>query len=317
MKIAQLVLTRIGTALFALLIVSAIVFFGNELGGGDAASTLLGQESTREDVYVWRQKFGLDRPVLVRYVAWLGGLVRGDLGNSMTFAQTPLSKLIGFRVKNTLYLGAAAFAIYLPLTLALAVISAVYRYRWPDHLISAFTLAKLGIPPFVAGPGLLILFVLIFPLIPAVQFLERADTPLDYVKIFVLPATTLALGMTGYATRMLRENLIEVLDSDYVLMANFKGLPLWRVIFLHALPNAIIPSLNVTAANLPLLLGGSVIVELVFAYPGMGHLIYQAVNSRDAPMMEIGIMLAAGAYVVANLLADLLSVLLVPKLRTA
>ena len=317
MRITRLIGVRIVTSAIVLLIISVIVFFGNEIGGGDAASSLLGIDATPELLAVWQRKFGLDRPMWIRYFDWLGDLLRGDLGQSMTFEQYPIWELIFPKLRNSFYLGSLAFAISIPVTIISAVIAATWRYKWPDHVISTYTLVNLGIPTFVIGPGLLILFVLFLPVLPAIQFLERAETPLDYFKIFVLPVTTLVLAITIFKTRLLRDNLIEVLESDYVQMAHFKGLPLHRVVLFHALPNAIVPTLNVFALSLPLLIGGALIVEIVFAFPGVGQLLFQAVETRDTRLIELGVMLSAFAYAVGNLIADIMGIMLVPRLRTA
>ena len=317
MRIARLIGVRIVTMTMVLLIISAIVFFGNEVGGGDAASTLLGIEATPELVAVWQKKFGLDRPLPVRYFDWLSDLVRGDLGMSMSFQQYPISEMVWPKLKNSFYLGSISFIIAIPIAVFFAVIAAVYRYRWPDHLISTFTLVNLGLPTFVVGPALLIVFVLFWPLLPAVQFIERADSFLDYLKIFVLPVTTIVLAISVFKVRLLRDNLIEVLESDYVQMAHLKGMPLYRVVFFHALPNALVPTMNVFALTLPILIGGSLIVEIVFSYPGIGKMLFTAVETRDTRLIELGVMLSAFAYALGNLIADILGILLVPRLRTA
>jgi peptide/nickel transport system permease protein len=179
------------------------------------------------------------------------------------------------------------------------------------------TLVLLSMPDFLLATILLFLFVVVFRLFPAISLVDPSSTALDYLWATTLPALTLAIVMAVYAVRMLRDNLIEVLDSDYIRMAELKGLSARRVLFRHALPNALVPTLNVTALNLAYLVGGVVVVEKVFSYPGFGSLLVDSLQLRDLPVIEATVMIAALVYVGANLLADIASVLLNPRLRTA
>jgi peptide/nickel transport system permease protein len=315
-QILNLIGSRILTGGLILVIVSIVIFGATELAPGDPATRVLGKEATEEQIKVWRENFGLDNPLVQRYFIWLGGVVTGDLGPMMRMSQQPIGEVLPDRMKNSLWLAVTAVLIYIPLTLSVSVGSAVFRYRFPDHSLSLLTLFTLSLPVFVLGPAVLVFFVLTLDLLPAVQFLERADSLADHLKILVLPASVLAIGMSGHAIRMLRDNLIEVLDSDYVQMAHFKGLPLRRVMFFHALPNAIVPVLNITALEISWLLGGSLIVELVFSYPGLGRLLFDAIALNDAPLIEVTVLIAAGLFIAANVVADIFAILLVPRLRT-
>jgi peptide/nickel transport system permease protein len=315
-NILKLIGFRLVSGTFILIIVSIVIFGAIELAPGDPATRVLGKETPEEELAVWRTTFGLDRPMTERYFRWLGGVVTGDLGPMMRISQQPISEVLPGRIKNSLWLAGAAVLIYIPITLSISILSAVYRYRYPDHALSFFTLLMLSMPVFVVAPGILVLFVLTLDLLPAVQFIERADSVGDYAKILILPASVLAIGMSGHAIRMLRDNLIEVLDSDYVQMAHFKGLPLHRVILSHALPNSLMPVLSVTALNISFLLGGSLIVELVFSYPGLGRLLFDAIALSDGPLIEITVLIGASLFIAANTVTDILALLLVPRLRT-
>jgi peptide/nickel transport system permease protein len=197
------------------------------------------------------------------------------------------------------------------------IVSAGYRGRAPDTVLSTLTLIGLSIPEFVFGTILLIVFAANLRWFPALALIDTARTFGEVVKTLTLPAVTLAVAMAVYAVRMLRDNLIEVLDSDYVRMATLKGLPRHQVVLRHALPNALGPALNVTALNLVYLIGGVVIVERIFAYPGLGSLLVDAISLRDAPLIEAAALLISAFYILANLLADVAVMLLNPRLRTS
>ena len=210
-----------------------------------------------------------------------------------------------------------AFLIYLPLALIPALIQAVRRDRPADHALSAVTLVLLSMPDFLIATLLLVTFVVAVPLLPAISLVDQSSTALEYFRAMTLPAITLAVVMAVYAVRMLRDNLIEVLGSDYVRTAELKGLSRRKVLLRHALPNALVPTLNVTALNLAYLIGGVVVVEKVFSYPGFGSLLVDSLQLRDLPLIEATVLIAAAVYIAANLLADIGAILLNPRLRAA
>jgi peptide/nickel transport system permease protein len=201
------------------------------------------------------------------------------------------------------------------LTVIPALAQAVRRDGWLDHALSVVTLVLLSMPDFLLGTMLLVAFVIVVPLLPAMSLVDETSSIGEYLRAMTLPALTLAIVMAVYAARMLRDNLIEVLDSDYVRMAELKGLSAGRVLLRHALPNSVVPTLNVTALNLAYLVGGVVVVEKVFSYPGFGGLLVDALQLRDLPVIEATIMIAASVYIVANLIADVAAILLNPRLR--
>lgn len=297
-----------------LLLVSVIIFAMLEVLPGDVASRILGRDATSETLEQLRTELGLDRPAPVRYLSWLGGLVTGDLGNSLASSR-PVSEILAPRIFNTVLLSAYAFLIYLPLTFIPALLQALHRDRATDHAFSVMTLVLLSVPDFLLATILLLTFVVMLPLLPAISLVDATSTPWEYIRAMTLPALTLAIVMAVYAVRMLRDNLIEVLDSDYIRMAELKGLSRRRVLLRHALPNALVPTLNVTALNLAYLVGGVVVVEKVFSYPGFGSLLVDSLQLRDLPVVEATVMIAAFVYVVANLIADVAAILLNPRLR--
>ena len=305
---------RILLSLLTLLLVSIIIFAIIEVLPGDVATRILGRDATPEAITALREKLNLNDPALVRYFSWLGGMVQGDFGNALTSSR-PISEILAPRLYNTLLLSIYAFIIYIPLSLIPALIQASRRDREIDHAISMVNLIFLSIPDFLLGTILLVLFSVALPLLPAVSWVDGDSSALQYLRAMTLPAITLAIAMAIAAVRMLRDNLIEVLDSEYVRMAELKGMPPRAVLLRHALPNALVPTLNVTAINLGYLIGGVVIVEKVFSYPGFGSLLVDALQYRDIPLIEATVLIAASVYVAANLLADLGAILLNPRLR--
>jgi peptide/nickel transport system permease protein len=314
MTISRLVIGRVLLSLLTLLLVSFIVFGMLEILPGDVATRVLGRDATEEALATLRARLHLDEPALVRYGTWFGGLVTGDFGQSLVSGRRVVD-ILGPRIFNTVLLSIYAFILYIPLTLIPALIQAVRRDRAIDHGLSALTLILLSMPDFLLGTMLLIVFVITIPVLPAISLVDQSSGVREYIEAMTLPAVTLAIVMAVYAVRMLRDNLIEVLDSDYVRMAELKGLPPRRVLLRHALPNALVPTLNVTALNLAYLVGGVVVVEKVFAYPGFGSLLVDALQLRDLPVIEATVMLAAGVYIAANLIADVGAILLNPRLR--
>lgn len=316
MQIWLLILRRMALSAVTLLIVSAFVFFVLEILPGDVTTRILGRDATQESLQILREQLGLDQPVLTRYLTWLGGLMSGDLGQSLVSSRA-VSEVLAPRIFNTLVLSLYAFLLYLPLTVIPAALQALTRDKATDHAFSVVTLVLLSMPDFLLATILLLAFVLWIPVLPAISLVDETSGFGEYMLAMTLPAATLAIVMAVYAVRMLRDNLIEVLDSDYVRMAELKGLSPTRVLLRHALPNALVPTLNVTALNLAYLIGGVVVVERVFSYPGFGTLLVDSLQLRDLPVIEATVMIAALVYVAANLVADIAAILLNPRLRTA
>jgi peptide/nickel transport system permease protein len=314
--ILKLILLRIATGLLTLLAVSFIIFVATEILPGDVAARALGRFATEEAKQIFRQQLHLDRPVPERYLTWLGGVVRGQFGKSIV-NQIDVNSVVGPKLAHTFVLAAYALVLYVPMSLLLATFAAVFRDRPVDTAISVLTLVGLSVPEFALATLLLIAFAVSVPIFPVLPVIALARTPTEVVRALTLPAVTLAIAMSVYAIRMLRDNLIEVLDSEYVRMATLKGVPRYRVILGHALPNALGPALNVTALNLAYLIGGVVVVERVFSYDGIGSLLVESVFLRDAPLIEATALIVSAVYILANLFADVVAMLLNPRLRTA
>jgi peptide/nickel transport system permease protein len=314
--ILRLIAQRLTLAVGTLLVVSALVFFFTSVLPGDIAERVLGRESSAQQRQIFRDHLHLDDPVWKRYGVWIGDVARGDLGRSLVNNET-VTATIGTSAKNTLFLSVFAFLLYLPVTLILATVAALFRGKLPDSLISVVTLVGLSLPEFVLGTLLIFGFAVQLSVAPALSIVNPGDGLFTRLHATVLPAVTLMVAMAVYAIRMLRDNLIDVLDSEYVRMATLKGVPRWRVVARHALPNALGPALNVTALNLTYLIGGVVVVESVFSYPGLGKMLVDSISVRDVPVVEATALLASAVYIIANLVADVLGMMLNPRLRTA
>ncbi len=310
----RLVVARVFTAALTLLLVSAVIFGMIEVLPGDVASRILGRSATPESLAMLRGQLNLDAPAVERYLGWLAGIVRGDFGLALT-SKRPIVDILAPRIFNTLILSGVAFLLYLPLALIPAMVQAVNRDRAVDHGLSTITLVLLSTPDFLLATLLLIGFVIYIPILPATSLVEATTTFAGWARALVLPSVTLAIVMAVYAVRMLRDNLIEVLEAEYIRMAELKGLSRRTVLLRHALPNALVPTLNVTALNLGYLIGGVVIVEKVFSYPGFGGLLVDSLQLRDIPLIEATVLIAAAVYIGANLVADVGAIVLNPRLR--
>ncbi len=307
-------MARVFTAALTLLLVSAVIFGMIEVLPGDVASRILGRSATPESLAMLRGQLNLDAPAVERYLGWLAGMVRGDFGLALT-SKRPIVDILAPRIFNTLILSGIAFLLYLPLALIPAMVQAVNRDRAVDHGLSTITLVLLSTPDYLLATLLLILVVIFIPILPATSLVEATTTFAGWARALVLPSVTLAIVMAVYAVRMLRDNLIEVLEAEYIRMAELKGLSRRTVLLRHALPNALVPTLNVTALNLGYLIGGVVIVEKVFSYPGFGGLLVDSLQLRDIPLIEATVLIAAAVYIGANLLADVGAIVLNPRLR--
>jgi peptide/nickel transport system permease protein len=315
--LGRLVLRRLGLGLLTLWLVSLLVFAAVLALPGDAATAILGKEATPDRVAALRDQLHLNDSVISQYLQWLGGLLTGDLGTSAA-TQQPVSELLSARVGNSVFLVLVASVVAIPLSLVIGVWTAMHRDRPADHITSTATLVLAALPEFVIGIALVLLFATsVFHVLPAVSLLPPGTHAWEDPKVVVLPAATLVLAVTPYISRIMRGSMVEVLESEYVTMARLKGLPERTVIWRHAVPNAIVPAIQVTALQLAWMAGGVVVVEFVFQYPGIGAALVDAVALRDMPVVQTVTMLMAGIYVGLNLLADIATILVTPKLRTA
>ena len=313
----KLILIRLGLGLLTLFMVSIVVFAATQALPGDTARAILGKEAADEARYeALRLQLGLDKPVAEQYVDWLSGVVQGDFGDSLVQDQ-PVTELLSRRLQNTFVLVLLAAIMSIPLSLLLGSLTALKRDSKFDVSVSIGSLALAALPEFVIGIALILLFATqVFDWLPSVSRVDP-DVPISQqLELFILPAMTLTLAVAPYITRILRASMIEVLESEYVMMARLKGLSERLVLWRHALPNALAPALQVTALNLAWLAGGVVVVEFLFNFHGIGSLLVDAVANRDMPMVQAICIIIAGVYVLANLTADILTILVSPRLRT-
>ena len=309
---------RIGLALLTLWLVSVLVFLATA-ALGDPVRAILGRDyaSNPGRVAELEAQLNTDASLISRYFDWLGGLLTGDLGTSLA-SGLPVSDLISDSVINSAMLVFLAAIVMIPLSFAIAMISVHYRRKRPDTVIQTILLAMAGLPEFVIGVLLLALFsTTVFHIFPAVTISSPTGHPWDNWKVMVLPTLTLVLWVSPYVSRIVRSSLLEVIDSEYVELARLKGIPEKVVMRKHALLNAIVPGIQVIALQLAFLAGGVVVVETLFAYPGIGLQLVDAVRNHDVQVVQALSMIIASVYVVVNLIADILSILLTPRARTA
>jgi peptide/nickel transport system permease protein len=247
---------------------------------------------------------------------WLGGIVQGDLGESMV-RRMPVSELIGNRFRNTVVLAVAAAIVGIPLAILLGVIAGLTRDKWPDVFVSTSSIVGMTLPGFVTATVLIFIFAIRLEWFPAITLVPSDASVGELLPNIVLPIITLTFIMVAHILRLVRTNMIDVMTSDYVRMARLKGVPSRRIVFRHALPNAMLPTINVVALTLAWLLGGVAIIETVFNYPGIGQLMINAIGDRDFPMVQAIAVILAVVYIAVNLGADLLSLVLNPRLRSA
>jgi peptide/nickel transport system permease protein len=311
-----LIARRLLLAVVTLFIISIIVFLGVEALPGDSATAYLGQQATPEALEALREEFGLNKPVLQRYLDWLKGIVTGDLGISV-LRRRPVAELIGNRFRNTVVLAVTAALVGIPLAIGLGVLAGLTRDKWPDALVSTASIVAMTLPGFVTATILIYLFAIRLDMFPAITMLPT-DVPVsELLPNIVLPIITLTLIMVAHILRLVRTNMIDVMESDYVQMARLKGVPTWKIVFRHALPNAMLPTINVVALTLAWLLGGVAIIEQVFNYPGIGKLMISAISDRDFALVQGIAIILSGVYIALNLIADLLALVLNPRLRSA
>jgi peptide/nickel transport system permease protein len=309
---------RLGLAILTLWLVSILVFLATA-ALGDPVRAILGKDFTADKARAAQLSALLhaDQPLVERYFHWLGGLFTGHLGTSLASLQ-PVGELVGSRVVNTLVLVVISAVVMIPVAFGIAMVSANFRRRRPDTVIQTVLLALAGLPEFVIGILLVAIFATtVFNWLPAVTIASANGHPWDQPSAMVLPVATLVLAVAPYVSRIVRATLLEVLDSDYVELARLKGIPEGVVMRKHALLNAVVPGIQVIALQLAWLAGGVVFVEAVFNYPGMGKQLVDSVNAHDVPMVQALSMIMAAIYVGVNLIADLLSILLTPRARTA
>jgi peptide/nickel transport system permease protein len=311
---AAFLLRRLGLMVLTLWLLTVIVFFGGQVLPGDPARATLGNLAAPSAVQALDHELGVDRPLITRYLSWLGGLLHGDLGTSYSY-RTAVEPFIRAALINSVKLAVLAFVIVVPLGILGGVIAALYAGRGTDRAISVTGLSLSTVPEFVSGIVLLVVFGVELKWLPVTANAGAGASALEQLRHLILPAIPLVLVLFGYIARMARAGTIEVLNSDYTRTAVLKGLPQRTVLRRHVLRNSLLPTITVIATQTGYLIGGLVVVETLFNYQGLGNLIYKAAVAHDFPMLEAGVLIIGVVYVVATLIADLLLTWLNPRLR--
>lgn len=312
----RFVLRRSLLIILVLLLVSVIVFVLTSLIPVDTAQAILGNSATPAALKALRHTLGLDRPPIVRYFIWLGNLLHGNLGESSLF-QVSIGPLLLNKLENSAILAGAALLFTVPVSLLLGIVAGLNKNRWPDTIISLVTLAGVAQPEFVTGTFLVAIFATWLHLLPATNTFDTSIGFWPTVQAFIMPVITLSLVLLAYIGRMTRTNMIDVMETDYIRSAILKGMPFHRVVLRHALRNALLPSITIIASNIGWLLGGIVVTESLFGYPGLGRLLLQAVQGRDVSLLQDITLVIALVFALSNLLADTLYAVLNPRVRLA
>jgi peptide/nickel transport system permease protein len=312
------ILRRLLLGVVVLILVSIVVFLLTQALPGDPARAILGRSATPASLAALRRQLHLNRSVLDQYLTWVTGLLHGNLGKSVSSAQgVPVSTLLSPRLVNSGVLVALAAVLSIPLSIAIGAWAALKREKIFDQVSSNLLLALAALPEFVVALVLVILFATtVFHVLPAISTIPPGSRPWNNWVALVLPTATLVIAVAPYVARIMRASMIEVLESDYVEMARLKGLPERTVLVRHALPNALGPVFQVIALNLAYLAGGIIVVEFVFNYAGVGSAVQESVINHDLPVVQALAMLIAAVYVILNLLADVATILVTPRLRT-
>ncbi len=309
-----LVVKRVAMGFLTIIVISVLIFIGVEALPGDLATAILGQEATPETVAAFRKELKLDLPPHVRYFAWLGDFMKGELGTSLA-NKRPVAELIYWRFGNTIFLAASAAVVAVPVAIILGILAALYRNSLFDKTISMVTLSTISFPEFFVAYILIALLSVQLIIFPSISNINDQMTLGQKLHAIVLPCLTLTLVVVAHMMRQTRAAIINILASPFIEMARLKGIKRLRVIVLHAFPNALSPVINVVALNLAYLVVGVVIVEVVFVYPGLGQLLVDSVSKRDIPVVQASGLVFATVYVSLNLLADVLSILTNPRMR--
>lgn len=313
-RVLSLVLSRLLIALITLAIVSFAVFFATTLLPGDTASILLGQAATPEAVEGLRKAMHLDEPAIFRFMRWIAGLVQGDLGTSYA-NEMPVADLVGGRFVNTLKLAAVTALFSVPIALTLGITAAMLRGSLYDRVVTVLTIGVISVPEFMIATSAVLIFAVYLKWLPALAFANEVTTLSDLLRIYAMPVITLTFGVSAQMIRMTRAAVIETLNTPYVEMALLKGASRPRMVFRHALPNALGPIVNAVALSLSYLLGGVIIVETIFNYPGIAKLMVDAVATRDLPLIQSCAMIFCLGYLLLITTADIIAILSNPRLR--
>ncbi|MBL6849147.1 MAG: ABC transporter permease [Planktomarina temperata] len=310
----RLIVNRLLQGLLTLFLASIIIFGATEILPGDVAEAILGQSRTEESLAALRAEMGLNRPAIVRYGEWLGGMVQGDLGTSLA-TKRPVADMIESRMWNTLRLALLAAAFSIPLALGLGLWAAMRAGGPLDKSLAMGTLALIAVPEFFIGLILMKIFAVELGWLSSTANTRPYYSFWQNVQALTLPVLTLGFAVLAHMMRMTRASVINIFSSAYLEMAALKGLPKWWLVLRHALPNALSPILTVIALNLSYMVSGVIIVETIFGVPGLTRLLIDGVTLRDIPLIQACAMIFGAVYILLNLTADILSIMANPRLR--
>jgi peptide/nickel transport system permease protein len=313
-QVTGYLLKRLGLTILTLILLSLIIFLAGNVLPGNPGRAILGNFASQSAVVALNHRLGVDRPLINQYWSWASGIVHGDLGTSYQFT-APVSSFLFPALGRSLKLALLAFVLVVPLSILGGVVAALNRGRPVDRVISVTGLSLSSLPEFVSGVVLIVVFAIELKWLPYPANPPAGASVPSQVRYLLLPAIVLVLVLFGYIMRMARAGTIEALDSDYVRTATLKGLPRSVVIRRHVLRNSLLPTITVIATQTGYLIGGLVIVETLFNYPGLGRLILTAATDKDFPMLEAGVLTIGIVYLVATLVADILYTLLNPRIR--
>ncbi|WP_112309847.1 ABC transporter permease [Pseudogemmobacter bohemicus] len=313
-QIRSLILARLGIAVITLIIVSFIVFAATEMLPGDIAQILLGQAATPEAVAGLREAMGLNDPAFLRFLRWMGGLLQGDLGKSYA-NNMQVADLIGGRLANTLQLAAVTALFSVPVALFLGITTAMYQGSIYDRAVNFMVIGVISVPEFMIATLAVLVFAVWLQWLPALSFANDVKSFWELLRAYAMPVITLSFVISAQMIRMTRAAVISTLGAPYVEMALLKGASRPRMVLRHALPNAVGPIVNAVALSLSYLLGGVIIVETVFNYPGIAKLMVDAVATRDLPLIQTCAMIFCLGYLILITLADIIAILSNPRLR--
>jgi peptide/nickel transport system permease protein len=307
-------LRRLSTIAYTLFVVSLLVFGLTQLLPADAAVTLLGENATPEALAAVRARLGLGDPAWLQYWHWLSGLLRGDFGTSMRTGQ-PVGPAMFTALGRSLLLGGLSLVLMLAIAVPLGILAALRRGKFTDVVSSLVSYLGVSLPEFVTATLLLIVAADWLQFLPATGYVPPTENLAESLRHLVLPVATVSLILVAHVSRMVRSETIDVLNSDYIRAARLKGLPARTILMRHVLRNALLPTITIVALDVGYLLGGIIVVEEIFAIPGIGRALIVAITSRDLPSIQAGAVIMAATYVIANTLADIAYVLVDRRIR--
>lgn len=310
----RMLVSRLILGILTLIAVSVLIFAATEILPGDVASAVLGQGATQETLAAFRKELGLDQPAYIRYLDWAWGVLHGDLGVALT-SKRDILKTLAPRFQNTLFLAGFAAAIAVPLSVGLGIIAAINEGKWIDRVSNIVSLSFISVPEFFIAYLLILFLAVKLGWFPSLATVYQSMSFGQRLYVAALPALTLTFLVTAHMLRMTRSSVLAIMSQPYIEMAFLKGLSRSRVIIRHALPNAAAPIIAVIALNLAYLIVGVVVIEVVFVYPGVGQYMVDGVSKRDLPVVQACGLIFASAFIILNTFADILSILVNPRLR--